>query len=291
MYLYSCISMHLELYCIYTLCFILSTWILRYFRASGDFKKKKVSYWKLLRSGLKQVFSCPNRALTSSSCPSSSSCCCYCTALISGTIAVWRATTSTTSSCPDASLPPSDPRPAASLQQRGMHTSLNTAAKKAYLNQPNLCVYASVVTWSTTSWKNFLGALKSFFFPQWRITSFHNFYRNCIMLCSGCKDSSAKHIMKEKKNVCLSDTNKWSKRITLELYMFFIQEQITFQTFSSHHQVQESGLCYNRWSDNMQSFPFLIMDQSYSTVCVPIQSYTVFYTFIVFVFSLFCEGI
>ena len=109
------------------------------------------------------MFSCPNRALTSSSCPSSSSCCCYCTALISGTIAVWRATTSTTSSCPDASLPPSDPRPAASLQQRGMHTSLNTAAKKAYLNQPNLCVYASVVTWSTTSWKNFLGALKSFF--------------------------------------------------------------------------------------------------------------------------------
>lgn len=73
--------------------------------------------------------------------------------------------------------------------------------------------------------------------------------------------------------------------------MFFIQEQITFQTFSSHHQVQESGLCYNRWSDNIQSFPFLIMDQSYSTVCVPIQSYTVFYTFIVFVFSLFCEGI
>lgn len=63
------------------------------------------------------VFTLPNRALPSSSSSAPSS---YYTAFASGNSALSRIRASTTIFYPDTTLPPSDTRSAASLQQRGM---------------------------------------------------------------------------------------------------------------------------------------------------------------------------
>lgn len=105
------------------------------------------------------------------------------------------------------------------------------------------------------------------FFPQWYITSFHNFHRYSIMLCSGCKESSAQHIMKEKKNSCLLDMTESSKTL-YELYTFFLHKLMSFQTadiFVSAETIKEQIRTVS-WvtaggADNTQTLPFL----SYST--------------------------
>lgn len=128
-------------------------------------------------------FFLPSRAF-----PSSSSCCCA--ALISGTIVLWRFSTSTTSTFPDASLQPSEPR-LASLQQRGMQTC------KSHICITHIFMYTTVIYCLNISGKFssiniFCPTVKEYNFPHFLQIAFS------IMLCNGCKDSFAKHNMNVK---------------------------------------------------------------------------------------------
>lgn len=94
--------------------------------------------------------------------------------------------------------------------------------KKSHLHHPNVHVYHCHLLFKHL-FHIFLNTFPlkqtSHFVPQWRITTFHNFLQTaCIMLCNGCKESSAKHTMNVKIS-CLFMA-KWWETLN-ELHTFF----------------------------------------------------------------------